>query len=187
MPVMSRGFSLAETLIAMAITSVLLMTASRFLPALQRQVLRQNYQQTLNNELWQRLFTVAKHLQRAGYCHGRCRGQPLLITQGGRCVIVRWDSNSNGVWELMPQTQSDVTGFRLYQGALETQRGVISCYGAGWEKMTNPQVIAVTHFQVTRQDIAGFSPEFTLTLAAHALADPTIAATAEYRVTGYNL
>jgi prepilin peptidase dependent protein A len=71
-PLIPRGFSLAETLISMAISAILLMGASRFLPALQRQTLRQTQQQSLDNELWQRVYTVAKHLQRAGYCAGEC-------------------------------------------------------------------------------------------------------------------
>ncbi len=40
-------FSLIETLIAMAIGAVLLLGAARFLPALQRRVLRQTQQQAL--------------------------------------------------------------------------------------------------------------------------------------------
>ena len=99
MPLIPRGFSLAETLISMAIGAILLMGAARFLPALQRQALRQTQQQSLDNELWQRVYTVAKHLQRAGYCAGQCEGQPLLIASGGRCALVRWDSNSNGAWD----------------------------------------------------------------------------------------
>ena len=83
MPLIPRGFSLAETLISMAIGAILLMGAARFLPALQRQALRQTQQQSLDNELWQRVYTVAKHLQRAGYCAGQCEGQPLLIASGG--------------------------------------------------------------------------------------------------------
>ncbi len=63
-----RGFSLAEALIAMAIGSLLLMGACRFLPALQRHILRQGEQLALENELWQRVHAVGKHLQRAGYC-----------------------------------------------------------------------------------------------------------------------
>ena len=66
MPVAARGFSLIETLIAMAIGSVLLLGAARFLPALQRPILRQTQQQALENELWQRVYALAKHLQRAG-------------------------------------------------------------------------------------------------------------------------
>lgn len=187
MPVAARGFSLLETLIAMAIGSILLLGAARFLPALQRQVLQQTQQQSLNNELWQRVYAVAKHLQRAGYCAGDCSGQALSITGGGQCVIVRWDGNSNGIWDLAPESDADSTGFRLGDGALETRRGVSDCSGKGWEKMTNPAAITVTRFHVERQAISGFSPELTVTLAAQAQADPRIVATAEYRVTGYNL
>jgi prepilin peptidase dependent protein B len=111
----------------MAISAILLMGASRFLPALQRQTLRQTQQQSLDNELWQRVYTVAKHLQRAGYCAGECVGQPLLIASDGRCAIVRWDSNSNGAWDATPEAMSDATGFRLNNGALETRRGATSC------------------------------------------------------------
>ena len=71
-----RGFSLLEVLIAMAISSVLLLGASRFLPALQLGVLQQMRQQALEEDLWQPLFTVAKHIQRAGYCAGdTCHGE----------------------------------------------------------------------------------------------------------------
>ena len=48
MPLIPRGFSLAETLISMAIGAILLMGAARFLPALQRQALRQTQQQSLD-------------------------------------------------------------------------------------------------------------------------------------------
>ena len=44
-----RGFSLLEVLIAMAISSVLLLGASRFLPALQLGVLQQMRQQAFDN------------------------------------------------------------------------------------------------------------------------------------------
>ncbi|UHD64518.1 prepilin peptidase-dependent protein [Klebsiella michiganensis] len=167
MSVKQRGFSLPETLIAMAISSVLLLGSARFLPALQWAALRQTRQQSLENELWQRIYTVAKHLQRAGYCRGRCYGQALYIAEGGDCLLVSWDSNSDG--------------------ALETLRGASACSGKGWEKMTNPAAIQITAFQVTRLERAGFAPELSITLAAHSVADPQIRARAEYGVTGYNL
>ena len=53
--------------------------------------------------------------------------------------------------------------------------------------MTNPAAIQVTVFQVTRQNKTDFSPELSITLAAHSVADPQIRARAEYGVTGYNL
>ncbi len=79
-----RGFSLAEALIAMTIGSLLLMGACRFLPALQRHILRQGEQLALENELWQRVHAVGKHLQRAGYCRGSCGGAGLELAAGGR-------------------------------------------------------------------------------------------------------
>ena len=48
-----RGFSLLEVLIAMAISSILLLGASRFLPALQRGIFQQMRQQALEDDLWQ--------------------------------------------------------------------------------------------------------------------------------------
>lgn len=73
----------------MAIGSLLLMGACRFLPALQRHILRQGEQLALENELWQRVHAVGKHLQRAGYCRGACGGAGLEPAAGGECLIVR--------------------------------------------------------------------------------------------------
>lgn len=63
MPVKEQGFSLLEVLIAMAISSVLLLGAARFLPALQRESLTSTRKLALEDEIWLRVFTVAKHLQ----------------------------------------------------------------------------------------------------------------------------
>ena len=112
MPVKELGFSLLEVLIAMAISSVLLLGAARFLPALQRESLTSTRKLALEDEIWLRVFTVAKHLQRAGYCHGSCTGEGLEIVGQGDCVIVQWDANSNGIWDREPVKESDQIGFR---------------------------------------------------------------------------
>lgn len=92
-----HGFSLTEVLIATAISSLLLISASRFLPGLQRAVLLQSGQREVEEEVWQRLFAVGKQLQRAGYCAGSCPGQGLVTARQGSCFIVKWDANSNGI------------------------------------------------------------------------------------------
>ena len=99
MPVNRKGFSLLEVLIAMTISSILLLSTSRFLPGLQRGVLLQSGQQELEDEVWQRLFAIGKQFQRAGYCAGHCQGQGMIIGRQGRCAIVLWDANSNGQWD----------------------------------------------------------------------------------------
>lgn len=76
-----HGFSLTEVLIATAISSLLLISASRFLPGLQRAVLLQSGQREVEEEVWQRLFALGKQLQRAGYCAGNCPGQGLVTAR----------------------------------------------------------------------------------------------------------
>lgn len=107
MPVNRKGFSLLEVLIAMTISSILLLSTSRFLPGLQRGVLLQSGQQELEDEVWQRLFAIGKQFQRAGYCAGHCQGQGMIIGRQGRCAIVLWDANSNGQW-IAPRQKTTV-------------------------------------------------------------------------------
>lgn len=185
MPVNQQGFSLIEVLIAMAIGSVLLLTTSRFLPALQMTAIRQTQQQALEEEIWQRLFTVSRYVQRAGFCRGICTGEGIVIES--RCLLVRWDGNLNGRWEDTPSANSDVTGFRLNNGALETLRGATTCAGKGWEEMTDSDFLVVDDFRVQQWNTNGFSPEFELMLSAHLKSRPSVQVTANYNVTGHNL
>ncbi|HBL4692370.1 prepilin peptidase-dependent protein [Citrobacter sedlakii] len=187
MPMNERGFSLLEVLIAMAIGSVLLLGAARFLPALQRDILQHTRRLSLEDDVWQRVYTVAKHLQRAGYCYGSCKGKGLFIAQQGQCVIAQWDANGNGIWEREPLKDAEQIGFRLSGSALETLRGARSCTDKGWDKMTDPDTVQITGFVVERQDTAGFSPELTLRLRGESRARPRMAIDVLYSVTGFNL
>ncbi|CAM7369221.1 prepilin peptidase-dependent protein [Citrobacter portucalensis] len=187
MSVNERGFSLLEMLIAMAISSILLLSSARFLPALQREILRNTRQLVLEDEIWQRVYTVAKHLQRAGYCRGNCVGEGLVISAKGDCVIARWDANSNGVWESSPVKETDSIGFRLQDKVLETVRGATGCTGKGWEKMTDPATMKIEAFQVERLNYSGYSPLLTLRLRGVSNDQPQKVVEAIYSVTGFNL
>lgn len=182
-----RGFSLLETLLAMAIGSVLLLASARFLPGLQIALMQHTRLQTLEDDLWQRLRAVAKHLQRAGYCRGSCSGEPLFISTKGECIIAQWDANSNGRWEGAPSNDAEQTAFRLQNGALETLRGATSCTGRGWEKITDPAQMRVDRFSVTRRQMAGFAPQLTILLAASLPGAAEKRVSGELTVTGYNL
>ena len=187
MSVSERGFSLLEVLIAMVISSILLLSAARFLPALQREILQNTRQLVLEDELWQRIYTVAKHLQRAGYCRGNCIGEGLMISAAGDCVIVRWDANSNGVWDDIPAKEADAVGFRVQDKVLETLRGATTCVGQGWDKMPDPDSIQIEVFQVERLNISGFAPVLSLHLRGRSNAEPQKVIEVFYDVTGFNL
>ncbi len=184
---LARGFSLLETLLAMAIGSVLLLASARFLPALQLAVSQHTRLQTVEDDLWLQLRGIAKHLQRAGYCNGRCSGQPLTISGNGECVIAQWDANSNGRWESSASSESEQTGFRLQSGSLEILRGATSCSGRGWEKITDPAQMTIERFHVAKRQTAGFAPRIIVTLAARVPGYSGPPLTAELSVTGYNL
>lgn len=70
----SQGFTLLETLIALAVSSILMVGAMRTLPQLQSQNLRLMLRAQLYEELQQMMHTLEKAVRRAGYCHGRCQG-----------------------------------------------------------------------------------------------------------------
>ncbi|WP_371419648.1 prepilin peptidase-dependent protein [Pantoea sp. CCBC3-3-1] len=178
-----RGFTLLEMLIALAISSVLMLGIARFLPALQMNNLRTLMAFQLHEELRLMMNSLEKAVRRAGYCAGECVGEGLTIsTAGGMCLLVRWDENSNGKWEGTNNENSDYYGYRLRNGNLETQRGVSSCESAGWEKLNDPASVAISAFQITRAD-----RQIRLLLSGYATAFPDVPLTLESWITAGNL
>ncbi|MFS2225448.1 prepilin peptidase-dependent protein [Pantoea sp. B65] len=176
------GFSLIEMIIAMAIGGVLLLGAMRLLPQLQGQNRQLLAQLQLDEELQQMMMTLEKALRRAGYCHGQCGGEGLQIAAGGQCVLIQWDENSNGRWEAPGDEESEFYGYRLRNNSLEMQRGVSSCDGGGWERLSDPQSVIVTRFQVQRD-----SRIIKLTLSAYTPTFPGRIQVLEQWVRGMNL
>ncbi|WP_435927678.1 prepilin peptidase-dependent protein [Dryocola sp. BD613] len=181
-----RGFTLLETLIAMALSSIILSGAGRLFPALQRGVLLQYQKENLRESLWQLAFGIGKHLQRAGYCHGECSGKGLTLLKRGECVLVQWDINSNGQWEPAGHAEAEATGFRLHNGSLETLKGAAACEGSGWEKITDPESVAIKHFSVSRLARNSWQPllEIKLDASLQGGAQPV---SLRHIVVGYNL
>lgn len=181
-----RGFTLLETLIAMALGSTLLLGAARLFPALQRAVLHQYTYVAQQEALWQMVFTVGKHLQRAGYCRGSCQGEAVKLMHNGSCVILQWDANGNGRWDSTPGSQNERTGYRLRNGSLETQKGAEQCDGRGWERMSDPTQLTVQHFSVIRQNRKSRGPLFFIRLGA-VVKQGRRFAEVNYTVSGENL
>ncbi|MDF7662618.1 prepilin peptidase-dependent protein [Erwiniaceae bacterium L1_54_6] len=151
MRISQAGFSLLEMLIAMAIGAVLMLSVGRFLPLLLVENLALQQRVQLQQELQQISQTLQKALRRAGYCNGECSGPALTLSENGSCILLRWDENSNGRWEGVGHSDSDFYGYRLRGGQVEMQRGVDECNSAGWERLTDPEFLTITHFRVERQ------------------------------------
>jgi len=183
----SRGFSLIEALVAMSLSSILMLGTMRLLPALQRAVLHQFQRNVMQEDLWQVAFAIGKHVQRAGYCHGTCNGKGLDILDKGNCLIVQWDANHNGKWESATATEPEQTGFRLRDNSIEIQRGASHCTGKGWERLTDPAQFKVETFAVTQHARPGRKPLITISLTASTVQEPVRRLSVEQHVVGYNL
>ncbi|CAM7780115.1 prepilin peptidase-dependent protein [Atlantibacter hermannii] len=182
-----RGFSLIEVLVAMSLSSILMLGTMRLLPSLQRAVLHQSQMNVMRDELWQLAFALGKQVQRAGYCHGECVGRGIDIRENGNCLVVQWDANHNGKWDGATATEPEQTSYRLRDKSIEIQRGTRQCAGKGWERLTDPAQFNVEAFVVTQRARAGRKPLITISLSASTALDSTRRLSVEQQVVGYNL
>lgn len=171
-----RGFTLAETLIAMLLSSLLLLTTMRLLPELQRLILHQATTRALHQNLWQLAFTIGKQLQRAGYCQDLCAGKGLYLDAGGHCLIVSWQAGHT----------PEYTGYRLRDGSIEIRRNVSHCQQQGWEKITDPTGLHITQFQVKLQPRVRQPPLLHIVISSR-VPGTRQNVTLQHSVVGYNL
>lgn len=174
-----KGFTLPEAMLAMGIGSMLIIGAMQFLPMLRQrtQQLSQHYQ--LDQLLRQTVRTLQKDIRRAGFCAGTCNGKPLVISQASSeaknsCIIIAYDLNRNGRWEPIGHTDSEYFGYRLRDGMLESQRGVASCDGSGWERMLDPTEVRLNQFELTLMRAANGSALLSLAVTAQWKKRPNI-------------
>lgn len=178
-----RGFTLMELMLALAISAVLLPSVMKVLPFLTLQVSRETQRMQLDDELWQLAFMVGKHIQRAGYCNGECAGSPIYLQPG--CLVVQWDSDSSGKWPVLPAAQPAQFGFRIQGESLQTSRGAPDCQQGTWERVTDPEWMAVTRFTVT--PLAQNPVVFEVSLAGYLRRYPQVSLSVLHSVVGYNL
>lgn len=147
-----RGFTLMETLVAMAISAILLLELGGLLPLLVKQHTGLQQRQQLRMEMQRITLMLEKAIRRAGYCHGEgCQGLGLEIQQAGQCLLVRWDGQHKGRWRGTAHPDSDYYGYRYRNLAIEAKRGVDSCQGSHWQQLTEPQQMQIVHFQLRQQ------------------------------------
>lgn len=147
MQLRQQGFTLIEVLVALALSGVLLLGTMRLFPALQRNILHEYQSASVRESVWQLAYGIGKHLQRAGYCRGICMTPALQIEQSGSRVLIQWQApdsrNSTG-------GEQQRTGYRLHQGTLQILKGTKEFTGELWEKISDPELMTLTHFSVTQ-------------------------------------
>jgi prepilin peptidase dependent protein B len=152
------GFSLLETLLAMALGCVLMLAIAQVFPLLRQrtQILSAHYQ--LDQLLRENVLLLSKELQRAGGCFGRCQGRGLVFGHrsgeaANSCMIVAYDLNFNGVWEASGAA-AEYFAYRLRQGILETRRGRGDCQGHDWQALIDPSEVQVAQLQFSSRPVA---------------------------------
>lgn len=146
MRIRQRGFSLIEVLVALALSSGLLLGTLRLFPALQQNILREYQSSSARESLWQLALRIGKQLQRAGYCRGVCTAPGLQIEKGGSQVLIQWQSPDS---QYAAGSEYEQTGYRLHQGELQILKGTKEFTGELWEKISDPGLITLTDFSVT--------------------------------------
>lgn len=142
----SEGFSLLETLIALMLSTLVIVSSVRLLPLFVSQNQRLLQENQFRQELQHLLLVMEKSIRRAGFCQGNCPGNPVIIDRQATCLLVRWDDDGNGRWD-----DDEIFGWRLRRQSLETQRGQPHCDGQGWERTTDPSWFRVMAFSVERK------------------------------------
>lgn len=147
MQLRQQGFTLIEVLVVLALSSVLLLGTIRLYPILQRNILHEYQSASVRESVWQLAYRIGKHLQRAGYCRGVCATPALQIEQGGSRVLIQWQiPDSRNV----TGDKYERTGYRLHQGTLQILKGTKEFTGELWEKISDPELMTLTHFSVTQ-------------------------------------
>jgi len=163
MQLRQQGFTLIEVLVALALSSVLLLGTIRLFPALQRNILHEYQSASARESLWQLAYRIGKHLQRAGYCHGACTAPALQIEQEGSRVLIQWQTPSS---RSLTGDEYERTGYRLHQGTLQILKGTKEFTGELWEKISDPELMTVAHFSVTRLPRKAGPPLLVICLTA---------------------
>ncbi len=186
------GFTLPEMMLALSVGSMIVMAATQVFPQLHKQIsiLQQHYH--LELVLSQIMAALEKDLRRAGFCHGECQGKAITTRQyqgeaANSCLIVAYDLNRNGRWEGEKHQESEYFGYRLRNKALEGQRGALNCSGNGWEKLFDPQEIAIMHFSVNRLPQHTTEQVYRVQLAGQKKGNPAIHRQLTYTIRGNNL
>lgn len=150
---LEKGFSLLEMLLALMLSSLILIGAISFFPTLQMQLLQTYHLYRLEQAMRSGISGLVKDIRRAGFIMADIRPtavSPLVINSAKNCIIIRYDLDRSGIWEYYSgdAKNSDIFVYRFNKNNLEYRTGVPSCTGTGWEKIFDPAEVKVTQFSL---------------------------------------
>jgi prepilin peptidase dependent protein B len=134
------GFSLVETLCALAVSSMVLLSGLHLLPKLHRQCHGGIQQMRLIQQLNHALLFIEKDIRRAGLDTVTDEHPAVIIAQrhgepARSCLLVRYAFYAAEGHRAGQELITETFGYRMRRGALEMRRGVTHCDGPGWVKM----------------------------------------------------
>lgn len=149
----SKGYSLLEMLISLALSSLIVISATTLYPQLQLHILHYYQQFRLEQSVQTAMAGLIKDVKRAGFIanHPKKMTQKAIdINQKQNCVIIRYDSEIRGDWVYNSEdiAQSDVFAYRYIKNNIEYKTGALTCAGANWDKLFDPNEIKVTAFTI---------------------------------------
>lgn len=168
------GFTLLEMLIAMVISSLMMVSFAAIYPVLQHQSQSLYRLYRLEQSLRQVLRTIEKDIKRAGFSYAQ---KAISVEKGikigahpqsakNSCVLIVYELNYNEIIDSSSSDKAEQFGYRWVSGGIEQYRGAKDCGGTGWDKLLDPSEIVVTNFHVTPTGIAG-QRYFTLVLEGY--------------------
>ncbi|RKS87072.1 prepilin peptidase dependent protein B [Orbus hercynius] len=184
-----RGFSLLEMLLALALTSFIMLSIVAFYPKFHMGMMNIYQQNRLEQLTEQALSGLFKDLKRAGFIASSPKDikQPAItINPSGDCIIIRYDSTISGIWRDHTNLgqRSDVFAYRYYQHNLSAQNGATHCGKAvtRWEKLFDPNEVAVLQFEAKQ-----YRSSTKVTILVGLIRFPSIKYQATYYVRNYNV
>lgn len=152
---LDRGFSLVEMLLALILSSMLIINIVTFYSQYHVNVIRIYQKNRLEESVNQTLIGLTKDIKRAGFLakvdiltnYGE---RPIEINKANDCIIIRYDFTGIGKWrnnETKPK-DSDIFAYRYKNNNLEYQTGITHCQGTGWEKLFDSREIKLTFFKI---------------------------------------
>lgn len=188
------GFTFVEMLIAMLLSSVMMVSIAAMYPTLQHQSQSLYRLYRLEQSLRQVLRTIEKDMKRAGFSYSPegipgNRGVKIgAYPQSAKnsCVLIMYDLNHIGTTNSSNLDNAEQFGYRWAYGSIEQYHGATDCGGAGWDKLLDPSEIVVTKFLVTRTGIDG-QHYFTLVLEGYWNKRPELKRRVSTRIRAKNL